>query len=505
MGTSSGTLYGVQLIFPGLRDASGITQYLAYTPVILFNTQGQRTVESTTDIHQKALTINLDEKQYGTVAEIGAGQETARWFFRVGGAAGTIAKAISAYDMKFSDSIYGKSSRYVSRDRLNSMLDHEYSLIIERLGEYRGTESTFFAFSNTVASRSFSKNVDGQGWLGVKFQSSPGSEPSQIDLHVHLQGKKSLQDQEALGILGVNLIYAAIYFHDTPERLLKSLMDGLSYESLEIDMIDFSGPAFEKIDNRLMALRLVEYGMTQGAMFNAKGEIVHPSDLLYDKAVLIERSRFSPPTLLNMNMLDCAQQAFLEDHSITDNELAVISEMTVHNLKDGDDINVSDFLDRADILCALGKNVLISNMGEYYRLADYLFRCTQRPMAIALGIPTLQDIFNEKYYENLPGGILEAFGRLFKYELKLYVSPCTGDNELVTAETFSPEKHLKNLYAYLYENKFITALNTVNTDYLCIHSHKVLEEIKNGTSGWESKVPDKVQQVIKERKLFNYK
>lgn len=465
-------------------------------------------MDHVTDSHQKALSINLDKGQYGTIAEIGAGQETAHWFFRVGGAAGTIAKAISAYDMTFSDSIYGKSPRYVSRERLNAMIDHEYELIIERLGESRGPESTFFAFANTVASRSFSRDADGQGWLGVKFQSSPCSEPSQIDIHVHLQGKKSSEDQKTLGILGVNLIYGVLYYHQDPEKLLKSLMDELSYDFVEIDMIDFSGPAFKQVDNRLMALRLVELGMTHGAMFNAKGEIVNLADVLYKKAVLIERSRFNPPTLLTIDMLDCAQTKFLDEHDISEDEMVVISEMTLHNLKDGDDINAKDFLQRADILCALGKNVLISNMGEYYRLADYLFRCTQKPMGIALGISTLKEIFTEKYYRNLAGGILEAFGRLFKYELCLYVAPCTNNNnnnnKLTNTDNFQPEDNLKHLYKHLKDNNFIRPLNTINKDYLCIHSHKVLEEIKSGNKDWENKVPEKVKEVIKENKLFNY-
>lgn len=462
-------------------------------------------MEKITDIHQKTLAINLDSRKYGTVAEIGAGQETARWFFRVGGAAGTIAKAISAYDMKFSDSIYGESPRYVSRQRLDSMLRHEYQLIIERLNQSKGSDTTFFAFANTVASRSFSRKEDGSGWLGVKFQTTPGSEPSQIDCHVHLKSKKSVQDQETLGILGVNLIYGALEYHQNPEYLLKSLMDNLSSNLLEIDMIDFSGPAFENVDNRLMALRLVELGMTRGAMFNAEGDIVHPADLLYKKAVLIQRSRFNPPTLLNMDMLDCAQDVFLADNQLQQEEVTVISEMTLHNLKDGDDINVQDFLQRADILCALGKNVLISNMGEYYRLADYLFRYTQQPLAIVLGVPTLIDIFNEKYYQELPGGILESFGRLFKYKLRLYVSPSIDatDGNLTTAETFEPEKHLRHLYQYLCDNQCITPLNTVNHDYLCINSPEVLEEIKNGQLEWEGKVPLKVKEVIHQHKLFN--
>ena len=461
-------------------------------------------MDKITDTHHKALSINLDHSQYGTVAEIGAGQETARWFFRVGGAAGTIAKAISAYDMKFSDSIYGESPRYVSRQRLDSMVNLEYDLIIERLDENRGERSRFFAFANTVASRSYSRQQDGSGWLGVKFQTDPRGEPSQIDLHVHLKGKKSVQDQETLGVLGVNLIYGALNYHDQPELLLQSLMDSLHNHLLEIDMIDFSGPAFSAVDNRLMALRLVQLDMTRGAMFNADGQIVHPADLLYKKAVLIQRSRFNPPTLLNMDMLDCAQKVFLADNDLQSDDMVVISEMTLHNLKAGDDIDVNDFLSRADILCALGKNVLISNMGEYYRLADYLFSYTQQPMSIVLGVPTLDDIFNEKYYDSLPGGILESFGRLFRYQLRLYVSPGLDDasGNLITADSFRPQAHLTHLYEYLYDNHYISALNTVNREYLCIHSPEVLEEIRNGDKEWEDKVPEQVRQVIRDHHLF---
>lgn len=460
-------------------------------------------MELITDIHQKAFSINMNKGQYGTIAEIGAGQETARWFFKVGGAAGTIAKAISAYDMQFSDSIYGKASRYVSRERLNAMLDLEYKLVEDRLSEKRGEQSTFFAFANTVACRSYTRDVDGQGWIGVKFQTAPGSEASQIDLHVHAQSKDVTIDQEIIGMLGINLIYAALTYHDNPEQLMKSLMDELSHDTVEVDMIDFSGPAFKSIDNRLMALRLVELGMTHGAMFNANGEVVHPSDLLYKKAVLIERSRFNPPTLLNMDMLDCAQEKFIKDHELSAEETMVVSEMTLHNLKAGEDICAEDFLCRADILCALGKNVLVSNMGEYYKLADYLTRCTQRPMGVALGVPTLNEIFTESYYENLPGGILEAFGRLFKYELSLYVSPMIdNDDNLITVEDYQPTANLNHLFKYLLDNKLIKPLNEVKHEYLSIHSHKVLQAIKSDDASWESKVPDKVKDIIKNKRLF---
>lgn len=459
-------------------------------------------MDQITDIHQKALSINLDKGQYGTIAEIGAGQETARWFFQVGGAAGTIAKAMSAYDMTFSDAIYGKSPRYVSRERLKAMLDYEYQLVVERLDDEKGADCTFFAFANTVAARSFSRDVDGQGWLGIKFQTAPRSAPSKIDIHVHLTGKQAIQDQETLGILGVNLIYGALTYQDNVEQLLKSLMDDLDNNNLEIDMVDFSGPAFADIDNRLMALKLVQFGMTHGAMFNAKGEIVHPADVLYKKAVLVERSRFNPPTLLNMDMLDCAQNKFIDEHGIDEKDLVVISEMTTHTLLEKTKVDTEDFLRRADVLCALGKNVLVSDMDRYYRLADYLFRATRMPVGIALGIPTLRAIFNEDYYEDLPGGILEAFGRLFKYDLRLYVAPCEnkGSDELTTTDNFKPDDHLSHLYNHLRDNGHIKPLNSINKDYLCIHSHEVLEQIQCGSCDWEDKVPEKVRDMIRQRK-----
>lgn len=461
-------------------------------------------MERIKDAHQKALSINLNKEHYGTIAEIGAGQETARWFFRVGGAAGTIAKAISAYDMKFSDSIYGPSPRYVSRERLQAMLDHEYRLIIERLGEPRGATSIFFAFANTVAARSYSRKQDGHGWMGILFQTVPGSEPSRIDMHVQLHGRESVQDQESLGLLGLNLIHAALHYHDDPDLILEALMDGLYPELAEIDMIDFSGPAFREVDNRLMALQLVQRGLTSAALFTPDGHLVHPADALYKKAVLVERSRFRPPTHLTLNMLECAHRRFLAEREIEAGEVVVLSEMTLHNLRDGGDIDVQDFLHRAEILCALGKNVLISNLGEYYRLAAYLFRHTQRPIGVAMGMPNLQELFNEKYYDHLPGGILESFGRLFKFDLRLYVCPSrdpeTGVLRGIDDIQLAP--HLRHLYAYLHDQGHIRGLDNINPDYLSIYSHDVLDMIRGCRTGWEEMVPPKVAQMIKEQNLF---
>ena len=454
--------------------------------------------------HQKAIALNFDKGKYGSIAEIGAGQETARWFFSVGGAAGTIAKATSAYDMQVSDSIYGPCQRYVSRERLEAMVDREYTLLVDRLGVDRGDETTFFSFANTVATRSFVRQQNGHGWLGIRFQTQPRGEPSQIDLHVNLKGKESIQDQETLGILGVNLIYAAMHYQDDPEKMLLSLLDDLSSERFEVDLVDFSGPAYEHVDNRLMALRLVQHGLSRSAMFQSDGKVVQPADILYKKSVLIERSRFRPPTKLNMQLLDSAYADFCEDPNVDPERVLVLSEMTLHNLSQGDDIDAQDFLSRADILCALGKHVMISDYGEFYRLAGYLFQHTQMPIGVALGIPTLLQIFDENYYSNLEGGILESFGRLFKNDLRFYVCPAKDQHngDLHTVDNLPVAENLRHLYQYLRDNGSIRALTTVDESYLNIFSHTVLEKIQNGDNSWESLVPETVVEIIRGNRLF---
>lgn len=462
------------------------------------------------DTYQKALAINMDRVPYGTIAEIGAGQETSRWFFKAGGAAATIAKTMSAYDMKFSDSIYGPCKRYVSRERLQAMLNKEYGLVLDRLNEMRGSECSFYAFANTVSTYSYTQQQAGHGWLGIRFQAHPGETASQIDLHVVLKGNSNTQDQDTLGILGVNLIYGAYYYNDSPVTLLTSLMDNLSSELLEVDMIDFEGPAFATVDNRLMALHLVKYGLTHAAIFNSKGKLVQPSDELYKKSVLVERSRFRPPTLLTMNILDSAYEAFIQEENVDSENVIVLSEMTLQNLRDNnegeleEDIDVKDFLQRVEILCALGKNVMISNFGEFYKLAQYLFRQTNMPVAIALGIPNLINIFDEKYYENLEGGILESFGRLFRNDMRLYVCPMIDNknNELITIYNLKVQNHLRLLFRHLIENDYIRDLETIERDYLLINSADVLKKIRDNDLSWADMVPKEVVGIIKERGLF---
>jgi len=456
--------------------------------------------------HQKALRINLDASKYGTFAEIGAGQEVARWFFRVGGASGTIAKTISAYDMTISDAIYGRCERYVSRDRLRTMLDYEFSLLLERLRKERGDKTKFFAFANTVAAQSFTRRTDCNGWMGIRFQTEPHAEPSEIIIHVRMWDKDNVQQQEALGMLGVNLIYGAFEHHAHPEQLVLALMDNLSTERVEVDTIKFSGPGFQGVDNRLMSLRLVENGLTNAAMFTADGEVVQAAEVLYKRAILVERGSFRPVTKVTIDMLESAQAQFVQEPKVKGEEVVVLMEMTLKNLSNGGEINHRDFLDRVDILGALGKTVLISNYAEFHRLAAFLFRYTKKMIGLVMGVPTLQDIFDEKYYADLEGGILESFGRLFKNDLKFYVYPLKEPKTgaLITAGNLCVSPHLQHLYAYLLENHFIQSLRDVNEVLLPIFTRDVLAKIQTGDPAWEKMVPPQVARLIKDRRLLGY-
>lgn len=459
-----------------------------------------------TETGQKALEVNIDNNRYGAFSEIGAGQEVARWFFRVGGASGTVAKSISAYDMQVSDSIYGPCERYVSRQRLLQMLDREYKLLTERLGEARGHHSYFFAFSDTVVAKSFSRKGEAHGWLGVRFQHEPTGDPSQIIIHVRLLDPENVQEQEALGHIGVNLIYGAVYHWSQPELVIRGLLDSLNRKRVEVDMIEFSGPAFDGVDNRLMALQLVQHGLTHATMFLADGAVVQPAEALYKKCILVERGSFRPVTNATIDLLECATATFVQEPPVQGKQIQILTEMTLNSLTEGDAIDHQDFLERVDILGALGKDVLISNYGEFHRLAKYLFRYTQNMIGIAIGIPTLREIFNEEYYENLGGGILESFGRLFKNDLKLYVYPLRDANTgaLITAGNFRVEPHLRHLYAYLAENHFIQGLRDFDENCLPIFPKDVLEKIQASDNRWEKMVPQSVAKIIKERRLFGY-
>ena len=457
------------------------------------------------DTHNKALQVNLDPRWYGTFAEIGAGQEVARWFFRVGAAAGTIAQSVSAYDMKVSDAIYGHSERYVSKGRLQAMLDRELELNIERLGATRGDTTAFFAFADTVVARSFKGGNECHGWMGMKFQSRPRDEPSQILMHVRMLDAEASLQQEALGIVGVNLCYGAFFLHHLPEQLIESLLDMLTTGRIEIDMIEFSGIEFRNVDNRVMALKLVQLGLSGAAMFSANREVLQPTEVLYKKAVLVERGSFRPTTNVNLDMVECALAKFKADPAVADKPILPIMEITMRNLlAGGTDIDLRDFLARAELLAACGMTVMISDYFEYYRLAAYLAWRTKERIGIVMGVPSLVELFDEKYYQQLPGGVLESFGRLFKNDLKLYVYPYhpTADAPRQTIDTLEVTPELKPLYDYLAGRGSFVHLDNYNPKFSHIFSRDVLKRIAKGDASWEQMVPSQVADVIRRRGFF---
>jgi hypothetical protein len=479
--------------------------------------------------NRKALTINLEGKKYGTFAEIGAGQEVARIFFQAGGASKTIAKTISAYDMTFSDAIYGKAPRYVSLERLSTMLDHEYQLLLERLNHQRGDRTSFFVFADTVTTKSAKHaSAEAHGWMGIRFQTEPGVAPSDIVLHVRMWDKEAVQQQEALGIVGTNLVYGAFYYRDDPTRFIESLVDNVGTTRVEVDIVKFSGAAFQHVDNRLMSLYLVQHGLTNAVMFSPTGDVLQPSEVLYKKAVLVERGSFRPVTHVNVDMLNCATAQFVQEPLVKGKEIAVLMEITMNNLLVSGSLDAQDFLSRVDLLAELGFTTMVSNYSEYYRLTSYFRRYTKEMIGVALGINTLLEIFNAKYYDHLEGGILESFGRMFRVAVKLYVYPMRQDaydrylatgapegaasrhphafaaNVLINAKNVQVADNLRNLYAHLLENHYIDCIVGYDAEILGIFSRDVLQRLKDNDPTWEQLVPATVATAIKKRRLFGY-
>jgi hypothetical protein len=458
------------------------------------------------DTLHKALELNLDSNRYGTFAEIGAGQEVVRWFFRAGGAAGTIAKSISAYDMEVSDAIYGKAGRYVSRERLESMLEFEHRLNLERLDSVSGHEKTFFAFADTVAARSYRGGSECHGWMGIRFQARPRAQDSQILLHTRMLDPENLQQQEALGILGVNLIHGAFNHFEDPQALLRSLLDGLSARRIEIDMIELSGECFANVDGRIMSLELVRLGLTPAAMFASSGETLQVSEALYRKPALVLRGRFRPPTLVHQNLHKQALAAFSSELEVEETAVISILEMTLQDLSEDGEIDVQDFVDRVDLLGAADYTVLISSYTEYYRLASYLGRNTSERIGLALGLDALRKIFDESYYDDLEGGLAEAIGRLFKRNVKLYVHPRLDPESgaLATADDIEFPGALDGLYRYIAGQGFIQALQGFERSELQIDADDVLARIRSGDATWETMVPARVAELIRKKRLFGY-
>ncbi|NQW40712.1 MAG: TonB-dependent receptor [Cryomorphaceae bacterium] len=455
---------------------------------------------------QKALRTNLNPNIYGSFAEIGAGQETVRHFFRAGGASGTIAKAMSAYDKEFSDAIYGQedAGRYVTENRLRKMLNHEYQLLHERINRETSPDKCFFAFANTVATINFAKTFKGHGWLGVRYQTRPDREANEVIVHVRLHEDNPKYQQETIGAMGVNLIYAAYNLYEEPKSFLLSLYDGIDRTAIEVDLINFSGPDFDHIDNRLMSLQLIKNGFTDAVIFGPEGKNLLPAELLYKKNILAMRGSFRPVTRVNMDMIKKGYKQFIKSKNVQKEDAVVLFEITLNNLLADGTLDEQDFLDRADILCSIGQTVLISNYQEYYRLVDYFAGFTKKRIGLIMGIPSLQEIFDEKYYEHLTGGILEAMGRLFSKSLVIYAYPFRGEASITTVSDIVVNDLFKNIFDYLKQTRRVRDIEDFDPDILSIWSREVLRKIRTGETGWEDSLPTYVDKIIKEKGLFGY-
>ncbi len=468
--------------------------------------KGDKVFENIPSLKDKALRINLNENIYGTFAEIGAGQETVRQFFRAGGASGTIAKAMSAYDKNFSDAIYGieDDKRYVTEARLRKMLSHEVRLLEDRIDRKENPNRMFFSYANTVATIDFAKKYKGHGWVGIKYQIDPNEdEYNEIVLHIRFKENDARLQQETLGKLGTNLVYGAFYKYDEPRKLLRYLYDHLDKDQIEIDTINFSGPVFKNVDNRLMSLQLVKNGMTDAVMFAPDGNNVLPARVLYKKNILALRGSFRPVTKVNMDMYQKSLDMFLKENKVDEDKTQVIFEITLSNLRAEGEIDEQDFMDRARLLCSLGQTVLISNFQEYYKLVEYFSQYSKARMGLAMGVNNLVDIFDEKYYRHLSGGILEAFGKLFYKDLRVYLYPMENeDNTLTTSDNLKVHPRMKELYKFFKYNGKVVDITDYDKNTLNVFSRKVLKMIANGDNGWQKMLPEGVSKLITEKSLF---
>ena len=469
---------------------------------------GEIELENRPSIEAKALRINLNKYIYGTFAEIGAGQEVARHFFRSGGASGTIAKTISAYDKNFSDNIYGEEDdkRYVTEARLDKMLKYEMGLLEDRIPRDENPNKMFFTYANTVTTIDFAKKFKGHGWMGIRFQATPEEDYSEITLHVRFHQTEARLQQEVLGIIGVNLIYGAFYKNQEPKKLLRYLYDHIDKDAIEIDTINFKGPLFKDVDNRLMSLQLVKNGMTDAVMFNPEGNNILPARELYKKNILTLRGSFRPVTKVNIDMFEKALDAFIQEPEVDENKTVVIFEITLSNLRASGEIDEKDFMDRAKLLCSLGHVVMISNFKEYYKLVDYLSQYTKKQLGLSMGVNNFVEIFNEQYYEDLGGGILEAFGKMFYNNLKVYLYPMKDDNgNIINSTNLKLHPRMKDFYKFFKYNGKVIDIYDFEEAYLDIFSRKILNQIKEGSSTWEEHLPEGISELIKKNQMFGIK
>ena len=470
---------------------------------------GDKEFEKRPSIERKALRINLNDRIYGTFAEIGAGQEVARHFFRVGGASGTIAKTISAYDKNFSDTIYGEEDdgRYVTEMRLHKMLDREIMLLQNRIPKDNHPKKMFFAYANTIATIDFAKKYKGHGWMGIRYQVAPEQDYNDIILHVRFHQTEARLQQEAIGIMGVNLVYGAFYNYDEPKKIIKHLYDHIDKTAIEIDTINFSGPIFKEIDNRILSLQLLKNRMTEAVMFNPEGNNILPARVLYKKNILVLRGSFRPVTKVNIDMFEKSYDIFIKEQNVDVRKTEVIFEITLSNLTAQGEIDELDFMDRAKLLCSLGHTVMISDFKEYYRMVDYLSEYTREQIGLTMGVSNFVEIFDEHYYEDIKGGILEAFGKMFHNNLKVYLYPMKDleTGEIINSNNLKLHPRMKDFYKFFKYNGKIVDIIDFEGDYLSIFSREILSKIKKGQNDWDDQLPEGIAEMIKKNQMFGWK
>ncbi len=456
----------------------------------------------------KALRINLDTNKYGSIAEIGAGQEVARQFFKAGAAAGTIAKTISAYDMKFSDAIYGvqEDRRYVCNSRVKAMLDKEFNLVIDRVSTIRSSASCYFSYAATVAAKSFKGDNECHAWCGIRLQMYPDAPPSEIIVHVRMLDDDADRQQSVLGIFGVNLIYAAYYYCNNPKTIIDSLSDNLEQGRIEIDSIEFTGPSFEDIDTRVLNLHLIRSWKTRAIMFKPDGNVIIPAEMLYKKNVLTIRGTFRPITLLNEDMINQGMKFFTQMDGVTRENSIALAEISLNDIQ-GNDLKVSeeDLIERVSVLNSLGYTVMISDYTRYFSLRAYFRQFTKLQIGIVLGIVNIHAIFDLKRYRGIEGGILEAFGKLFPDNTRLLVYPqIDQDGQLQDYTNIQLPENLRYLYQHLVENNLVFGIECSNPDLFKIFSQDILKQLQGGRGEWEKSLPGGASEEIISRHLFGF-
>ncbi len=457
---------------------------------------------------EKAVKININSGYFGTIAEIGGGQETARHLFQAGGASNSIAKSVSAYGKEFSDHYYGQGTdiRYVGRDRLCHMLGCEYRELVTLLSDSRH-DKKFFAFANTVETLNFHKTNRGHGWLGVAFEGSDRHKPNFVYIHVNLLENDGLLQQYSLGTLGVNLIYAALFKYTEPRESLVSLLDNLARDRVEVDFIHVEGPDFPGVDNRMLNVQLVWHDMTPAIMFDRMGAVYQPSDMLYKKNVLVFRGVFRPINNLGLDIIEHSLEVFKRDEDYQPDNTIAFCEITLNHLKQDDDLDERDFLDRVDLLNQLGQSVMVSNFRRFFKLVDYFGRFRMQKLRMVIGLPTFIKVLNKEAYDDLRGGFLEAMGKLFAQKTKVYLYPSLDANSrlpLLLRDAELP-KDIQSIIEYLELNRKIVLLNNAQTRYLSISSEEVARLISANDSAFVKYVPPLVAETIQQKGLFGWK